>query len=200
MPKFDLRNIKVAKYVNNNGTISYSDRQKAGDAMSAVLSMRFAEGRLYAESALAEYMRKCVGGSITLGVKYIPDAAQQLLFGSTEKSRSVSYTIGSESTTKAVKSLELGANSVGSYVGIAFYAPDMIDGVQKFTAIFLPKVLFGPFDYNLKTADENFTFDTPVSTGEFLASNAADKTMIDVAVCDNEAEAKAWVDDVLGSA
>ena len=48
MPKFDLRNIKVAKYVNNNGTISYSDRQKAGDAMSAVLSMRFAEGRLYA--------------------------------------------------------------------------------------------------------------------------------------------------------
>ena len=61
MPQFDLRGIKCAKYVNTGGAISYTDKQAVGDAMTANLEMRFAEGRLYAESALAEYLRKAVG-------------------------------------------------------------------------------------------------------------------------------------------
>ena len=66
MAKFDLRHIQCAKYVNTNGTITFTDKTAVGDAMQANISMRFAEGRLYAESHLAEFIRKCTGGTISL--------------------------------------------------------------------------------------------------------------------------------------
>ena len=199
MPQFDLRNIKAAKYVNNNGTITYTNKAKVGDAMTANLEFRNAEGRLYAESTLAEYMRKATGGTISLGVKYLADAVQQLLFGMSAKSRSVTYTVGTTTTTTSVSGVAIGANTEGNYVGVAFYSPDMRDGVQKFFCCFVPKAMFGPPSMSLQTAGENIVFQTPVTTGEFLASDAADKELLETAICDTEAAAIAWVDAVLNA-
>lgn len=193
MPQFDLRGIHCAKYVNTAGTITYTDVQEVGDAMTATLEMRFAEGRLYAESTLAEYMRKATGGTIALGVKYIKDAAQQLMFGSSSKSRSI--TAGS--STVSVTSLVLGAKSTPAYVGVSFYAPDMVDGVEKYTCVFATKCLFGPPSMSLQTAGENIQFNTPTTSGEFLASDASTQDMLEVAVCDTEAAAIAWCAAVL---
>ena len=118
MPEFDLRGMKVAKY-NYDKTqkkISYDTPMSMGDAMSANLELKFAEGRLYAESALAEYMKKVTGLTVSQGVKYIPDATQKLLFKAYELSRSV----GSGSP-KTVKSMAYGKSSTGQYVGSGFY-------------------------------------------------------------------------------
>lgn len=198
MPQFDLRGIKCAKYVNTNGVISYTDAQKVGDAMTANLEMRFAEGRLYAESTLAEYMRKATGGTISLGVKYILEAAQKLMFGSKENTRSVTYTPeGGQQTTASIKGLVLGAKSDAAYVGVAFYAPDMVDGVEKFTCVFLTKCLFGPPSMSLQTAGENIVFNTPTTSGEFLADDSAAQDMLEVAIADTEDAAIAWVNEVL---
>lgn len=193
MPQFDLRGIHCAKYVNTAGTITYTDEQEVGDAMTATLEMRFAEGRLYAESTLAEFMRKATGGTIALGVKYIKDSAQQLMFGSTSKTRSI--TAGS--STESVTSLVLGAKSTPAYVGVSFYAPDMVDGVEKYTCVFASKCLFGPPSMSLQTAGENIQFNTPTTSGEFLASDASTQDMLEVAVCDTEAAAIAWCAAVL---
>ena len=89
MPAFDLRGIHVAEYINTDGVITYGDAMKAGDAMTANLELRFAEGRLYAESTLSEYIKLATGGSISLAVKYIPDAVQSLLYGAKVSSRTV---------------------------------------------------------------------------------------------------------------
>ena len=193
MPQFDLRGIHCAKYVNTEGAITYTNAQEVGDAMTATLEMTFAEGRLYAESTLAEFMRKATGGTISLGVKYIKAAAQQLLFGSTAKSRSITV----EGSTVSVSGLVLGAKSTPAYVGVSFYAPDMIDGVEKYTCVFASKCLFGPPSMTLQTAGENIQFNTPVTSGEFLASDAASQDMLEVAVCDTEAAAIAWCAAVL---
>ena len=193
MPQFDLRGIHCAKYNNNDGAITYTNVQEVGDAMTATLEMRFAEGRLYAESTLAEFMRKATGGTIALGVKYIKNAAQQLMFGSTSKTRSI--TAGGSSQN--VSSLVLGAKSTPAYVGVSFYAPDMIDGVEKYTCVFASKCLFGPPSMTLQTAGENIQFNTPTTSGEFLASDAASQDMLEVAVCDTEAAAIAWCTAVL---
>ena len=198
MPQFDLRGIKVAAYVNSSGTIVYTSPQSAGDAMTANLEMRYAEGRLYAESTLAEFMKKATGGSISLGVKYIPAAAQQLMFGSRSKSRSVTYVpSGGSTTTASVSGLVLGAKTDPKYVGIAFYAPDMIDGVEKYTCVKVAKALFGPPGMSLQTAGDNIQFNTPTTTGEFLADDSTDQDMLEVAICDDEEAAKAWVAAVL---
>lgn len=199
MPQFDLRGIKCAKYVNNNGAISYTDAQSVGDAMTANLEMRFAEGRLYAESTLAEYMRKATGGTISLGVKYIKNAAQKLMYGAADKTKSVSYIpAGSTVTaTASVTGLSLGAKSQAQYVGIAFYAPDMVDGVLKYTVAFAHKCLFGPPSMNLQTAGDSIVFNTPTTSGEFLADDGSNQDMLDVFVVDDENEAVALIDALL---
>lgn len=199
MPQFDLRGIKCAKYVNTGGAISYTDKQAVGDAMTANLEMRFAEGRLYAESTLAEFMRKATGGTISLGVKYIKSAAQKLLFGSADKTKSVSYIpVGSTVTaTASVSGLSLGAKSQAQYVGVAFYAPDMVDGVLKYTVAFAHKCLFGPPSMTLQTAGDSIVFNTPTTSGEFLADDSSAQDMLDVYTVDDENEAIALVDALL---
>ena len=198
MPQFDLRGIYAAKYVNTQGVISYTDKTKVGDAMTANLELRFAEGRLYAESALAEYIRKAVGGTVSLGVKYILTAAQKLLFGSDESARTITYTpAGGTTTTASVAGLKIGAKTQSRYVGVAFYAPDMVDGVEKFTCVKISKALFGPPSMSLQTAGENIQFATPTTSGEFMADDGSDQNLIEVAVADNEDIARAWVQAVL---
>ena len=189
MPQFDLRGIKVAKYVNTSGTITYTDAQTLGDAMNVNMEVRVAEGRLYAESTLAEYMRKIVGGTISIGVKYIPTAAQKLMFGAPEKTRTVG--------TASVTSLLIGGADTPQYVGVAFYAPDMVDGNLKYTAVKVAKTLFGQPSMSLQTAGENIVFNTPTVSGEFLADNSTTQDLIETATLDSENEAKAWVTAVL---
>ena len=195
MPQFDLRHIYCAKYVNTAGSISYTSPQQVGDAMTANIEVRYAEGRLYAESTLAEYMRKAVGGTISLGIKYIKDSAQQLMFGSRTKSRNITYTpTGStSSTTASATSLVLGGQDEGTYVGIGFYAPDMVDGVKKYTCVLVKKALFGPPSMSLQTAGENIQFNTPVTSGEFLADDSTTQDLFEIAVVDDENAAIAWV-------
>lgn len=201
MPEFDLRGIRAGKYVNSSGTISYTDVVKVGDAMAANLELRYAEGRLYAESSLAEYLKKAVGGSISLGVKYIPKAAQKLLFGSRENTRSVSFkpVDSTTTTTASVVGLAFGALSRSKYVGVGFYAPDMIDGVQKFTCVKIAKAMFGPPSMALRTAGEKFQFNTPTTSGEFMADDSSDQDMIEIAIVDDENEALAWLTAAIGA-
>lgn len=191
MPSFDLRGIKCAKYVNNQGTISYETPMKVGDAMNVNLELRFAEGRLYAESSLAEYMKLATGGTISIAVKYLPNEVQKLLFGAKENTRALSG-------EKNIKSLKMTAKDAASYVGVAFYAPDQIDGVTKYTTVFVSRALFGPPSYVYQTRGENITFNTPTTSGEFLASQASTQELLEVGVCDSEEDAIAWVDAVLG--
>lgn len=199
MPQFGLKGMKAAKYVNTSGTITYTDATEVGDAMTANLELRFAEGRLYAEDMLAEYMRKAVGGTISIGVKYIKQTAQELLFGVGTKNRSITYTpTGSSSTaTATATSVVNGGKDLGQYVGLAFYAPDLVDSAKKFTCVFVRKCLFGPPSMNLQTMGESIQFNTPTTSGEFLADDSADQNLYEIAVVDDENEAIAWVNAVL---
>lgn len=191
MPTFDLRGLKVAKYKNASGTVTYDTPTSMGDAMTVQLNLTSAEGRLYAEGKLAEYMKQVTGGTISAGVKYIPDDAQKLMFGVTEKSRTIS--------TAATKSLLTTAKDTPKYVGLGFYAPDMRDGSNKVTACFVHKVLFGQPAMNLQTKGENIQFQTPTTTGEFLPSDADTQDIMEVAVLDDAANAIAWINACFGA-
>lgn len=190
MPSFDLRGIRAGAYTNTSGTISYTNHTSVGDAMTANLELRYAEGRLYAESTLAEYVKQATGGTISLGVKYIPAAAQKLLFDAKDSSRTVG--------TATMTGLKFSAKDEAKYVGIVFYAPDMIDGVQKYTCVFVPKVMFGPPGMSFQTKGENIQFQTPTTTGEFLADDSTGKLLIETATADDETKAIAWCMACLG--
>ena len=188
MPSFDLRNIKIAEYQREGKAVSYGETESIGDAMNCNLELRFAEGRLYAESTLAEFVKKATGGSISIGVKYIPESAQQLMFGATATTRSVG--------DKTVSGLRFGAKDKSKYVGVAFYAPDMIDSVEKYTCVFVAKSMFGPPSMAYQTKGESITFNTPTTSGEFLADDTDNQVLLETAVCDTVDEAVAWCEAV----
>ena len=194
MPNFDARYIQIAEYNYDSGTnkVSYTNKTKVGDAMEVNLEVKFAEGRLYAEGHLAEYIKLATGGSISVAVKRILKEAQMMMFGTTENTRTVG--------TKSVKSLRTTAKDVAKYVGVSLYAPDMVDGVTKYTTMFVAKSLFGPPSYNFKTKGQSLEFKTPTTTGEFLADDSIDELLLDTATVDTIEEAKAWCDAVLGGA
>lgn len=194
MPQFGLRGIKVAKYVNTNGTISYTDLQEVGKAMQANFELRRAEARLYAEDGLAEYMTSATGGTISLGVAYIKDDAQKLMFGLADKTRSVTPSGG---TAKSVTGLAVSAKSEGVYVGVGFYCPAVKDSVKTFWCCRIAKAMFGPPSMSLQTKGENIVFNTPTTTGEMLMDDSADGLLYESAYVDDEAAAKAWVDAAL---
>ena len=192
MPFFDLKGILCAKYSKTEDGVKYSDCTSVGDAMNVNLDLRFAEGRVYAESSLAEYMKKATGGTISIGVKYIPQPAQIMMYGAKSGTRNVGE--------KVITSLKFGKKTTPKYVGTSFYAPDMIDGEEKFTAVFVSRALFGPPSMTFQTANDTITFQTPTTTGEFLRADNEDGDMLEVAVCDTEEEAIAWTKLVLGEA
>lgn len=193
MPAYDLRGIKVAKYVNTAGTITYTNATTIGDAINVDLQFSYAEGRLYAESVLAEYIRLATGGSISIGEKYIPDTAKTLLFGMRTGSRSITVS-GSAVTASSMK---LGGKDTPNYVGVAFYAPDMVDGVQKFTCVFVRRALFAPPSMTYQTKGDTIVFQTPTTTGEFLPDHSTNQELVETYLADTEAAAIAWVTAVL---
>ena len=192
MPTFDLRGIKIGKYINTEGTITYETPISMGDAMSVELNLTAAEGRLYAESRLAEYKKLITGGTASVGVKYITDAAQKLLFGMSENTRNVG-------TSASQKSLKATAKDIAKYVGMGFYAPDAIDGADKYTAVFVYKVLFGAHSYVYATKGDGITFQTPTTTGEFLADDSEDKNIMETATLESETDAIAWINKCFGA-
>lgn len=194
MPQFGLRGAMVAQYTNTNGAVTYGAPIGAGCAINVNLELTFAEARLYACDSLAEYLREVTGGNITFGAKLFPQAAQLLMFGSKTKTRSVTYTpAGGTETTEQVTSVAATSNDDPSYVGFACYAPDMVDGERKYTAFFVPKVKFSTPSTVLQTKSETLTFQTPQTQGAFLQSDASDKVIQEIAICDNEELAKAWI-------
>lgn len=184
MPSFDLRGIRAGKYKNTAGTVSYENPTDVGDAMSAQLDLKFAEGRLYAESKLAEYIKLATGDTISLAVKYIKKAAQAMLYGCT--------------TDTSKENIKFSAKDVANYVGVGFYAPDKVDGVTKYTCVWVPKALFGPPSMAYQTKGENIQFNTPTTTGEFLADDSENELLLETETVDSAADAITWIKGKLG--
>ena len=184
MPSFDLRGIRAGKYKNTAGTVSYENPTDVGDAMSAQLDLKFAEGRLYAESKLAEYIKLATGGTISLAVKYIKKAAQAMLYGCT--------------TDTSKENIKFSAKDVANYVGVGFYAPDKVDGVTKYTCVWVPKALFGPPSMAYQTKGENIQFNTPTTTGEFLADDSENELLLETETVDSAADAVTGIKGKLG--
>jgi phi13 family phage major tail protein len=184
MPSFDLRGIRAGKYKNTSGTVTYTEPTDVGDAMSAQLELKFAEGRLYAESKLAEYIKLATGGTISLAVKYLKKNAQTMFYGCTSDA--------------SKENLKFSAKDIANYVGVGFYAPDKIDGVTKYTCVWVPKVLFGPPSLSYQTKGENIQFNTPTTTGEFLADDSTDELLLEVETVDSATDAVTWIKGKLG--
>ena len=159
--------------------------------MAVNLELKFAEGRLYAEGRLSEYMKLATGGTMSIATKAIAETAAQLMYGAKPTSRTLTGGSG-----KAVTGTLYTDADIAKYVGVSFYAPDLINGATKYTCVFVRKALFGPPAMAYKTKGQNIEFGTPTTTGEFLGDDSADGAFFETAICDTIEDAKAWCDQV----
>ena len=102
------------------------------------------------------------------------------------------------SSDTSKENLKFSAKDVPNYVGVGFYAPDKIDGVTKYTCVWVPKVLFGPPSLAYKTKGENIQFNTPTTTGEFLADDSTEELLLETETVDSAEAAKTWIKGKLG--
>ena len=117
----------------------------------------------------------------------------------------VSQMFGAKDSSITVSDLEPAAKGLAytgadepSAVGCAFFAPDMIDGELKYTCVFVRRIIFGLPAMVYKTKGDSLTFQTPTTTGEFMADHSSTQNLVDVVTVDTVENAKKWVDGALG--
>ena len=127
-----------------------------GKATKAYITINTAEGKLYADDALAEYDSKFQSGTIAAGVDEITLQKKAALFG---------YTLD---TSGGKTVLKKGASDVAPHGGFGYYKTKKIDGVRKYEVKWMYDVVLRETNDNAETANENVNFQTVEFTGEIL--------------------------------
>lgn len=153
-----------------------------GKAIQADISITVNNVPLYADDALAENDRTFQNGTLTLGVDDLSDEVYATLLG---------HEINQETG-------EIIANGsdVSPFVGVGFYGTKRVNNVNKYRAIWLPRVQFGePNDTNT-TKGETVTWNTPVIEGVIMLDD--DGNWKHEQTFDTEDEAKAYLEEKAG--
>ena len=150
----------------------------------------------FAEAALAcdddphgEYEKEFVEADVTLGTDTVPVDVNEVLFGATV-SASASGT-GAEANVVTYKK-----DDQANEVGTAVIGDEVLHGVKKWVAVFLPRVKYADPGEDFETKGSSITYKTPSITGKAYAE--ADGTWRKRAVFGSEAEAVAWIEDCFG--
>ena len=127
-----------------------------GKAIQADIAIQVNEVYLYGDDAIAESDKSFQSGKITLGVDDLSDMIQVEFLGHTVAE-------SGEITAKGTDN--------NPYVGIGFYGIKKVGNVQKYRAIWLPKVQFAePNDTNA-TKGQNIAFATPTLEGTIIVDS-----------------------------
>jgi len=123
---------------------TYSAGLAIGKAVSSNLAITNAEGELYADDALAEYVSEFANAALTMEVDNIALANQAKLYGATYS--------GDEFMAEAA--------DTAPYGGIGGYQILIINNVKKYRAWFFPKAKASVPDWGATTKGNSISFGT----------------------------------------
>ena len=167
-----------------------------GGLVQFARAIAFSVAPTFAEAALAcdddphgEYEKEFVEADVTLGTDTVPVDVNEVLFGATA-SASASGT-GAEVNVVTYKK-----DDQANEVGTAVIGDEVLHGVKKWVAVFLPRVKYADPGENFETKGSAITYKTPSITGKAYAE--ADGTWRKRAVFGSEAEAVGWIEACFG--
>ncbi len=164
----------------NLSTGNYTNGFRLGKAVSLNLTISENEAPVYGDNILAEYVKEFKEGNIALGITTLPVPAYSTVFGHEVTTEETSINIVDKS------------NDLANYVGVGLVKYEMVDGVRKYIAIWIYKVLFSESGETATTSGENISFQTPTINGTI--SVLPDKRWRERRIYDSEAAAQAWID------
>lgn len=176
-----LMNPYIARLVDEEKK-KYMDCFLCGEAIKVNVTPNYNEAKLHSNNRLSEYVKEFKDGSMVLGTNRLPIEASKVCFGHevSDDDREVTYK----------------TNDSANYVGVGFYADEIINGRKQYVATIVYKVKFGEAADEYATKGENIEFKTPSIDGVIagLKNNEWKKTK----VCDTENDADKWLRDTLG--
>lgn len=145
----------VAKYVYNQGTISYTNKTPLARGVEVDLEVEIGDAtNFFADNTIAESVAgQFNGATATFTVDGLKDTARNLIAGLV-----TSKTIIANSSTVSAKAYD--DLQVIPYVGIGFVVRYMENGVTSYAPVILPKAQFSPESISAATQGESVEFQT----------------------------------------
>lgn len=172
---------RYAKYNESNGNETYTDGAALGKAIKIDYNPNVPDNVAYADDDVAEEDHGVIEGDLSLDTTDVSDENYSTLLGHSTNSDG-----------------EIVANEADNsiYVGFAFYARKIVNGVSHWRAIFFPKVIFTEPSESMETKKKDLAFGSHTLPGKIRKNLAGDwkieKTF------DTEAEAQTWVNTKCG--
>lgn len=178
MAYFGVSDIIIAKLEAKTGT--YTNGMVL-EAVGTSVTPSYSEGSFYCDNALGRHRKMFKQADVTAEVGTIPLQAGAVMFGHTVSSEG-----GDEETSKT--------DDKANYCGYGFIGSESIDDdTDKFTACWLPRVLFTEGEDSFQTQNDSITFNSQKISGTAVGLSKADKTWRDKKQFATEAEALTWL-------
>lgn len=176
-----LLNPYIALLVDEERKI-YSDFFMCGEAIKVNVTPNYNEAKLHSNNRLKEYVKEFTDGSIILGTDHLPIEASKICFGHEviDDDREVVYK----------------TNDMANYVGVGFFADEILDGQRRYVATVIYKVKFGEAADEYSTKGGNIEFKTPNIEG--VIASIKNNEWKRVKIFDTESDADKWLRGILG--
>lgn len=154
----------VAKYTANEGTVTYSSGQALARGVDVTLDLESSDSSAFwADNIEAETIGgQFTGGTVTLTVDGLKDAARKLIQGltATKEIGGVNFTV--YDNTQDIP-----------YMGLGFICRYMENGVTSWVPVILPKIAFDVDGMEAATQEEDIEFQTQELTATIMRDDTA---------------------------
>lgn len=186
MAGIGLRKPYVAKYVNDDGVISYTDGKLLAKAVEFSASIAGTEdNNLYADDGIAESDRSFTGGTLEITTDDLEQEASQLILGIAPNT----LTIDSEEVSELVYDDDMEVPDLGFGVII----PKKIKGIYKYRAVVFHKIKFNIPEEAAVTQGETIEWQTPTISATIMRDNSAKRGWKSEATVDSASLAEAYI-------
>lgn len=173
-----LKDLFYAVCTETDGEETYAAPKKLAEAMSADLSVKTADGSLYADDTLSESVTEFASGTLKLGIKDLtPEVLAEILGQMVDQNKVV----------------WAGKDDEPPYVAVGFRAKKT---GGKYRYVWLLKCKFKVPSEKYETKGESIKFSTPDVEADFTTRKKDGRWKADFVGTETEAAAKTWFTEV----
>lgn len=186
-----------AEYSFADGAVSYDKAMTIGKAREANIVINAAtDNDLYGDNEIAETDRRFQSGTITLRTTELSQEASAMILGITPATLETIPGI----TDTSVQELNYDDDMVQPYLGIGFIIRKQVNGVLKWRAVILTRVMFAVPEDAAITEEGAISWQVPTITGTILRDETEKHRWKREATFTTEAQAEAYIKFRLGAA
>lgn len=183
-----------AVYSAGSSTPTYASGGVMGKATQADIEIETTEdNNLYADNAIAETDRSFAGGTLTLSTDDLSQEVSKAILGLTEQALSDITGV----TDEEVQELIYDDTQQTPYLGVGFIVKKKVNGVYKWRAVVLTKVMFAVPSDSATTQGETIEWQVPELSATIMRDDSATHMWKREATFTTEAQAEAYIKDRL---